>query len=85
MRQETIRNRHGDVIDIEEVEGLETGYVCQFTVSEIRKQSDIFKELLDALNDDKFIFKKQYHTVWKFFHDISVGRKSEDDSLLDLL
>jgi len=51
----------------EEVEDEEAGYVCQFAVSEIRKRPESCKELLDGLNDDDFVFKKQYHAARKFY------------------
>ena len=85
LRQDTIRNRHGEVIDVEEVEDEETGYICQFSVADIRKHQEDFEELLDALNDDQFICKKQYIAIRKFFGELSARQKHEDDNLLDLL
>ncbi len=85
LRQDTIRNRHGEVIDVEEDEDEETGYICQFSVADIRKHQEDFKDLLDALNDDQFICKKQYIAIRKFFGELSARQKHEDDNLLDLL
>ena len=85
LRQDTIRNRPGEVIDVEEVEDEETGYICQFSVADIRKHQEDFKDLLDALNDDQFICKKQYIAIRKFFGELSARQKHEDDNLLDLL
>ena len=85
LRQDTIRNRHGEVIDVEEVEDEETGYICQFSVADIRKHQEDFKDLLDALNDDQFICKKQYIAIRKFFGELAARQKHEDDNLLDLL
>lgn len=85
LRQEEIRNRHGEVIDTEEVEDEDAGYICQFSVADIRKQQEDFKELLEALNDDNFVCKKQYLAVRKFFGELSARQKHEDDNLLDLL
>jgi len=85
LRQETIFNRRGEVIDVEEVEDEEAEYICQFSVSEVRKQTQDFEELLDALNDDQFICKKQYLTAQQFFGELSARQKHEDDNLLDLL
>ena len=85
LRQDTIRNRQGEVIDVEEDEDEETGYICQFSVADIRKHQEDFKDLLDALNDDQFICKKQYIAIRKFFGELSARQKHEDDNLLDLL
>ena len=85
LRQDTIRNRPGEVIDVEEVEDEETGYICQFSVADIRKHQEDFKDLLDALNDDQFICKKQYIAIRKFFGELAARQKHEDDNLLDLL
>ena len=85
LRQDTIRNRQGEVIDVEEVEDEEAGYICQFSVADIRKHQEDFEELLDALNDDQFICKKQYIAIRKFFGELSARQKHEDDNLLDLL
>lgn len=85
LRQDTIHNRHGEVIDVEEVEDEETGYICQFSVADIRKHQEDLKDLLDAQNDDQLICKKQYIAIWKFFGELSARQKHEDDNLLDLL
>ncbi|MFT8873030.1 MAG: hypothetical protein ABF868_12225 [Sporolactobacillus sp.] len=73
------------MIDVEEVEDGETGYICQFSVADILVRHEDFKDLLDALNDDQFICKKQYIAVRKFFGELSARQKHEDDNLLDLL
>lgn len=77
-------NSHGDE-EIEEVEDEETGYMCQFSVSEVRQQLENFEELLTELNDDKFIFKKQYHAAHQYMKELAAKQKTEDDSLFDLL
>lgn len=56
--------------------------MCQFSISEVRKQKEYFEELLDSLNDDRFIFKKQYLAVRQFFMELSTRQKNEDDNLL---
>ena len=71
--------------EIEEVEDEEAGYICEFRIADIRQQPEEYEELLDALNDDKFVFKKQYLTAQKFMKEIAAKQKHEDDSLLDLL
>lgn len=75
---------HGDE-EIEEVEDEDYGYICQFAISEVRKHSEDFEELLDELNDDKFVLKKQYHAAQRFLKAIAEKQKTENDSLLDLL
>ena len=84
MRQETIFNRHSEEIDIEENED-DVGYVCRFDVAEVRQHSDKYGELLNELNDDKFIFKKQYHAIRRYLNELAAKLKTENDSLLDLL
>lgn len=83
-KQVSYINNHGDE-EIEEVEEKESGYICQFSVSEVRQQPENYEELLTELNDDKFIFKKQYHTVQQYMNKLAAKQKTEDDSLLDLL
>lgn len=75
---------HGDE-EIEEVEEKEAGYICQFSVSEVRQQPENFEELLTELNDDKFVFKKQYLAAQKYMKELAAKQKTENDSLLDLL
>jgi hypothetical protein len=75
---------HGDE-EIEEIEDEEAGYICSFEVSEIRKEPEEFDDLLTILNDDKFIFKKQYHAVQRYMKELVAKQKTEDDNLLDLL
>ena len=75
---------HGDE-EIEEVEEKEAGYICQFAVSEIRQQPENFEDLLTELNNDKFVFKKQYHTIQQFMKELAAKQKSEDNTLFDLL
>ena len=84
MRQEAIINRHGEEIDIEEKEE-DAGYVCRFDVAEIRQHPEEYGELLDELNDDKFIYKKQYHAAHRYLKELAAKQKTENDSLLDLL
>lgn len=71
--------------EIEEVEDEEAGYICRFTVSEIRKDPEAYEDLLTELNDDTFVLKKQYHAVQKYMTEIAAKQKHEDDNLLDLL
>lgn len=54
-------------------------------VSEIRKEPEDYEDLLTVLNDDKFIFKKQYHAVQRYMKELAAKQKTEDDNLLDLL
>ncbi len=51
LRQDTIRNRQGEVIDVEEVEDEEAGYICQFSVADIRKQYKFKISEVDAWVD----------------------------------
>ena len=83
--QRTLFDSKNEEYDIEEVEDEEAGYICEFRIAEIRKQPEEYEELLDALNGDKFVFKKQYLTAQKFMKEIAAKQKHEDDSLLDLL
>ncbi len=85
LRQETIFNRHGEVIDVEEVEDKDAGYICQFSIADIRKHQEDFKDLLEALNDDAFVCKKQYIAVQKYLGILSERKKHEDENLFDLL
>lgn len=75
---------HGDE-EIEEVEEKEAGYICRFTVSEIRKKPEDYEYLMTELNDDKFIFKKQYNDLQRYMKELVAKQKTEDNSLLDLL
>ncbi len=84
MRQQKIFNRHGEEIDIEENEE-DVGYVCCFDVAEVRQHPEKYSELLDELNDEEFIFKKQYYAAHHYMKKLSEKQKIEDDSLLDLL
>ncbi len=85
MRQETIFNRRGEPIDVEEVEDEKVVYVCRFDVAEVRQHPERYSELLDELNDDKFVFKKQYHAAQRYLKELDAKQKTENDSLLDLL
>ena len=84
MRQERILNRRGEEIDVEENEE-DVGYVCHFDVAEVRQNPEKYGELLDELNDDKFVFKKQYHAIRRYLNELAAKQKTENDSLLDLL
>ena len=84
MRQGAIFNRHSEEIDIEENEE-DVGYVCRFDVAEVRQYPEKYGELLDELNDDKFVFKKQYHAAQRYLKELAAKQKTENDSLLDLL
>ncbi len=83
-RQETILNRQGDVIDIEEDED-DVGYVCRFNVAEIRQQPEKYSLLLEELNDNKFVFKKLYHATKRYLKELATKQKYESDNLLELL
>jgi hypothetical protein len=84
-RQRTLFDSKHEEYDIEEVEDEEAGYICSFTVSEIRKEPEDYEDLLAKLDDDKFIFKKQYYAVKRYMKELTEKQKNEDDSLLDLL
>ena len=84
IRQEAIFSRHGEEIDIEEKEE-DAGYICRFDVAEIRQHPEEYDELLDELNDDKFVFKIQYHAAQRYLKELEAKQKTENDSLLDLL
>ena len=85
MRQETIFSRRGEPIDVEEVEEEKVVYVCRFDVAEVRQHPEKYGELLDELNDDKFVFKKQYHIAQRYLKELAAKQKTENDILLDLL
>lgn len=61
------------------------GYVCRFDVAEVRQHPEKYSELLDELDDDKFVFKKQYHSAQRYLKELAAKQKTENDSLLDLL
>jgi hypothetical protein len=84
FRQQVMRISHEEE-DIVEVEDHEAGYICQFSIADVRKQAEDFEELLEALEDDKFIYKKQYLAAQKYMKEIATKQKTEDDSLLELL
>lgn len=83
-RQERILSRRGEEIDIEENEE-DVGYICRFDVAEVRQHPEKFSELLGELDDDKFVFKKQYHFAQRYLKELAAKQKTENDSLLDLL
>ena len=85
LREEKTYNRHGDIIDGEAVKDEEAGYVCDFSIAEIRKHQDDFAKLLEALDDNNFVCKRQFMTVRRFYESLSARQKREDDSLLYLL
>jgi hypothetical protein len=84
-RQRTLFDSKHEEYDIEEVEDEEAGYVCRFVVAEVRQRPDDFEDLLNALNDDKFVLKKQYYAAQECMKELIAKQKNEDDSLLDLL
>ena len=73
--------KHGD----EEVEDENAGYVCKFVVAEVRQQAEYFDELLDELDSEDFVLKKQYNTLHQYKIDLASKQKDENDNLLDLL
>ena len=84
IRQTAIFSRHGEEMDIEEKEE-DAGYICRFDVAEIRQHPEEYDELLDELNDDKFVYKKQYHAAHRYLKELAAKQKTENDSLLELL
>ena len=71
--------------EIEEIEKAESGFVCQFIVSEVRQEPEDYADLLAELDDEKFVFKKQYHTVQQYMKELAAKQRTEDESLFDLL
>ena len=71
--------------EIEEVEDDEAGFVCKFSIAEVRKDPEVYKDLLDDLQNDKFVLKKQYIVAQKCLKELVVRQRSEVDSLFDLL
>jgi hypothetical protein len=71
--------------EIDEVEDENAGYVCRFVVAEVRQQPEYFEELLEVLNSDDFILKKQYNALNQYMIDLAAKQKDENDNLLDLL
>lgn len=76
--------KHGDE-EIEEVEDENAGYVCRFVVEEVRQQPEYFDELIEALNCEDFILKKQYNVLNQYKLELAEKQKDENDNLLDLL
>jgi len=74
-----------DEEEVDEVEEEEAGYICEFFIADVLKEPEVYEEMLSKMNDDKFIFKKQYHAARKCMNEIAAKQKQEDDSLLDLL
>ena len=71
--------------EIEEIEKAESGFVCQFIVSEVRQEPEDYADLLAELDDEKFVFKKQYHAVQQYMKQLAAKQRTEDESLFDLL
>ncbi len=84
IRQERIFGQNGEEIDVEEMEEA-VGYVCQFDVTEVYRNPDAYSELVDKLNDDNFVLKKQYQVAQQYLEELADRQKTENDSLLDLL
>jgi hypothetical protein len=83
-KQIIFRTATGDE-EVEEVEDEEPGYICQFKVSEVMANREDFEELLEVLNDDKFVFKKQYNIAKHYKDELAAKQKIEEENLLDLL
>lgn len=79
--------KHGDeeVEEVEEVEDENAGYVCRFVVEEVRQQAEYFDELLDELDSEDFVLKKQYNALQQYKMELGAKQKDENDNLLDLL
>lgn len=75
---------HGEE-EVDEDEDDEAGYLCEFSIADIRKEPDNYKDMLVELDDNNFILKKQYLAAKKFMKELATRQKTEDDSLLDLL
>jgi len=71
--------------EIEEIEDDEAGFVCQFSIAEVRKDPEAYEDLLDNLQNDKFVLKKQYVVAQKCLKELVARQRSEVDSLFDLL
>jgi hypothetical protein len=54
-------------------------------VADIRKEPEVFEELLSTLDDNRFVFKKQYLAIKEFYESMSARLKTEEDGLADLL
>lgn len=76
--------KHGDE-ELEEVEDENAGYVCRFVVGEVRQQPEYYDELIEALNCEDFILKKQYNALHQYKMELADKQKDENDNLLDLL
>jgi hypothetical protein len=76
--------KHGDE-ELEEVEDENAGYVCRFVVGEVRQQPEYYDELIEALNCEDFILKKQYNALHQYKIELADKQKDENDNLLDLL
>ena len=61
----------------------DAGYICRFDVAETRQHPEEYDELLDELNDDKFVFKIQYHAAQRYLKELAAKQKTENASLLD--
>ena len=60
------------------------GWVYEFDVEDICKQPTEYKELLDYLNDDEFVAKKDYVEIRVDLNIMQAKQKPTGDSLFDL-
>lgn len=60
------------------------GWVYEFEIEAVRKESNEYKELLDCLDDDKFALKKDYVEIRKYLEKLQAKQRSTGDNLFDL-
>lgn len=61
------------------------GYLLEFKITDILFEKNKYKDMLDKLCNDDFVFKKQYVAARKFLNRLKEKQKVTDDNLLELL
>ena len=61
------------------------GYVLDFKIEDIRERSDEYKELLDKLKRDDFVFKREFTEMHKYLNILTNRVRERSDDLHDLL
>ena len=60
------------------------GWIYEFDVEDVRKQPAKYKDLLDYLNDDEFVAKKEYVEIREYLNKLQAKQKPTGDGLFDL-
>lgn len=60
------------------------GWVYEFNVEDVRKRPTAYRELLDRLDDDEFVLKKEYMKVRQYMKKLQAKQRLTGNSLFDL-